>query len=256
MSSQTVLTPTSASVLQWPGIKEFLREKLGEREWDSWIRHMRLLRVMPCSHAYAAQIADLFQRRRSSCVLVSPLDWLLIEVWAAAGIPRTAIERGIGTAFERYQRHDLVRQINSISFCANEVLRAAKDVNEASVGTRKTRHPRDYRWDPNCRICNNGRLAEKRYDEKAQIPTRICECVTWPGPEEAMFEDVGQTLLVALPPSGRQIFATLQSERRLFAAAELAGMGLAFTIYPDAWQKAQAQERFGQELNFLDEETK
>jgi hypothetical protein len=193
----------------WTGIKELLHEKMTEKDWTGWLRQLRLLRVMPCSHDYATRIADLFQRRRNSYVLVSPLDWLLIEVWAAAGIPRAAVERGIDTAFERYRKHDLVRQINSINFCQSEVLRAAKDMVEASVGSHRV----------------------------------------------APFEDAGQTLLVALPPRGWMIFATLQNQERLFTAAQLAGMGLALTVYPDPWHKSQAQERFGQDLEFLDEET-
>jgi len=202
-----------APVLAWTGIREALREKLGERAWASWIRHMRLLRVMPCSHAYAWQIADLFQRCRNSYVLVSPLDWLLIEVWAAAGIPRMAVARGIDSAFQRYKKHDLlIRQINSIAFCSTEVLRATQEMKEAAVGSRHAGES----WRP--------------------------------------FGDAGQTLLVALPPTGRTIFATLQNQDKLCAVADLAGMGLALTVYPDAWHRAQAQERFGQELEFLDEE--
>ncbi len=51
---------------------------------------------------YFTEIEEHFQRRRGSILLLSTLDWALIETWRDAGIPLEAVLRGIDTAFDRY----------------------------------------------------------------------------------------------------------------------------------------------------------
>lgn len=63
----------------------------------------------------------------------------------------------------------------------------------------------------------------------------------------------GQTFLIALPPSGRKIFAALQQQDKLNALCQ-GPAGIAFTVYPDAWQKAEALRRGNVHLAFLDPE--
>jgi hypothetical protein len=62
------------------------------------------------------------------------------------------------------------------------------------------------------------------------------------------------TLLLAVPPAGKMVFAAMQSERQVDRVAEIFQVGIVFTVYPDAWQKAKARERFGVNLEFLDPE--
>lgn len=62
----------------------------------------------------------------------------------------------------------------------------------------------------------------------------------------------GNTLLIALPPSGKTIFSALQSEPHVHAIATEFQVGLVFTVYPQEWHLHQARERFGEELKFLD----
>ncbi|HEY0785339.1 MAG TPA: hypothetical protein VGD62_05665, partial [Acidobacteriaceae bacterium] len=51
---------------------------------------------------YFTEIEDHFQRRRGSLLMLSTLDWALIETWRDAGIPLEAVLRGIDSAFDRY----------------------------------------------------------------------------------------------------------------------------------------------------------
>ena len=84
---------------------------------------------------YFTEIEDHFQKRRGTGLLLSTLDWALIETWKDAGIPLPAVLRGIDSAFERYeQRPSKTRKVNSLAYCAQEVLSAAEDMKEAAVG--------------------------------------------------------------------------------------------------------------------------
>jgi hypothetical protein len=87
---------------------------------------------------YFTEIEEHFQKRRGSGLLLSTLDWALIETWKDAGIPLEAVLRGIEAAFERYERRPSKnRKVNSLAYCAQEVLAAAEDMKEAAVGAAR-----------------------------------------------------------------------------------------------------------------------
>ena len=87
---------------------------------------------------YFTEIEEHFQRRRGTTLLLSTLDWALIETWKDAGIPLEAVLRGIDAAFDRYeQRPSKTKKVNSLAYCAQEVLTAAEDMKEATVGTAR-----------------------------------------------------------------------------------------------------------------------
>ena len=96
---------------------------------------------------YFTEIEEHFQRRRGSILLLSTLDWALIETWKDAGIPLEAVVHGIDAAFDRYdQRPSKTKKVNSLAYCAQEVLAAAEDLKEASVGVNREA-PRDSGFD-------------------------------------------------------------------------------------------------------------
>ncbi len=85
---------------------------------------------------YFTEIEEHFQQRRGGILLLSTLDWALIETWKDAGIPLEAALRGVDAAFDKYdQRPSKTRKVNSLAYCAQEVLAAAEDMKEASVGS-------------------------------------------------------------------------------------------------------------------------
>ena len=85
---------------------------------------------------YFTEIEEHFQRRRGTILLLSTLDWALIETWKDAGIPLEAVLRGIDSAFDHYdKRPSKTRKVNSIAYCSQEVLAAAEQMKEAAVGT-------------------------------------------------------------------------------------------------------------------------
>jgi hypothetical protein len=83
---------------------------------------------------YFTEIEEQFQRRRGGILLLSTLDWALIETWKDAGIPLEAVLRGIDGAFERSEKRPSKRKVNSLAYCAQEVLAAAEEMKEAAVG--------------------------------------------------------------------------------------------------------------------------
>jgi len=84
---------------------------------------------------YFTEIEEQFLRRRGGGLLLSTLDWALIETWKDAGIPLEAVLRGIDAAFDRYdQRPSKTKKVNSLAYCSQEVLAAAEDMKEAAVG--------------------------------------------------------------------------------------------------------------------------
>jgi hypothetical protein len=84
---------------------------------------------------YFTEIEDQFLRRRGGGLLLTSLDWALIETWRDAGIPLEAALRGIDAAFDHYdQRPSKTRKVNSLAYCSQEVLAAAEAMKEAAVG--------------------------------------------------------------------------------------------------------------------------
>jgi hypothetical protein len=84
---------------------------------------------------YFTEIEERFLQRRGGGLLLSTLDWALIETWKDAGVPLEAVLRGVDAAFDRYdQRPSKSKKVNSLAFCSQEVLAAAEDMKEAAVG--------------------------------------------------------------------------------------------------------------------------
>jgi hypothetical protein len=87
---------------------------------------------------YFTEIEEYFWRKRGAHLLVSPLDWAILETWQQAEIPVSAVLKGIDRAFESYQRSkrgQSGRQLKSLAYCVEAVLDAAEEEKEALTGT-------------------------------------------------------------------------------------------------------------------------
>jgi hypothetical protein len=87
---------------------------------------------------YFTEIEERFQQRRGSLLLLSTLDWALIETWREAGIPLEAVLRGIDAAFDKYearQKRSRMQRINGLAWCAQAVMQAAMEMHEAATGS-------------------------------------------------------------------------------------------------------------------------
>lgn len=86
---------------------------------------------------YFTEIEEYFWRKRGAHLLVSPLDWAIVETWQKAGIPLPAVLKGIDRAFESWQRSRRAaagRQMKTLAYCVDAVLEAAAEALEANVG--------------------------------------------------------------------------------------------------------------------------
>ena len=91
---------------------------------------------------YFSEIEQRFSRRRGSILLLSTLDWALIETWREAGVPLEAVLRGIDDAFDKYEARlqrakGRLRKVNGLAWCAQAVMQAAEEMAEASLGAQK-----------------------------------------------------------------------------------------------------------------------
>jgi len=92
---------------------------------------------------YFTEVEEHFQRARGTALfLMSPLDWALIESWKNAGVPLTAVLRGIDTAFEKWRgRKSRTQMVNSLAFCAQAVLTEAQIMAGSGQATPRPSAP-------------------------------------------------------------------------------------------------------------------
>ncbi|MET0649596.1 MAG: hypothetical protein ABW208_23540 [Pyrinomonadaceae bacterium] len=83
--------------------------------------------VEPGGHAplnyfnYFTEIEDAFIRRRGRHLLLSPMDWALIESWKEMGVPLHVALRGIEKSFDSYESKPRKRTVKSLFYCQEEV---------------------------------------------------------------------------------------------------------------------------------------
>lgn len=71
---------------------------------------------------YFTEIEDTFVRRRGRNLLLSPLDWAMIEGWQERGIPLHVVIRAIESVFDAYDKKPAQpRAIKSLFYCREEV---------------------------------------------------------------------------------------------------------------------------------------
>ena len=163
---------------------------------------------------YFTEIEEHFQRRRGGILLLSTLDWALIETWKDAGIPLEAVLRGVDAAFERYEkRPSRSRKVNSLAYCAQEVLAAAEKMKEAAVGA-----PRESKTKAGFDSAEIVHFLRRNATEleSAKLPSR-------PGilPEAVAGEIAGTLREMAAEIEGKSVLPKLEDlERRLTVQEE------------------------------------
>ena len=93
---------------------------------------------------YFTEIEEHFQQRRGTLLMLSTLDWALIETWREAGIPLEAVLRGIDDSFDKHDAKTRrattrTRKVNGLAWCAQAVMEAVEQAKEAAIGTAKPR---------------------------------------------------------------------------------------------------------------------
>lgn len=84
---------------------------------------------------YFTEIEETFIRRRGRNLLLSPLDWALIETWQERGVPLHVILRGIERVFDTIDKQpNRKRSVKSLFYCKEEIEAQYAEWLESQVG--------------------------------------------------------------------------------------------------------------------------
>jgi len=87
--------------------------------------------------SYFSEIEDTFIRRRGKHLLLSPIDWALIESWKERGIPLHVAVRGIEHAFDSHEAKRRKRSVKTLLYCREEVEAQYAEWLESRVGSHE-----------------------------------------------------------------------------------------------------------------------
>ena len=93
---------------------------------------------------YFTEIEEHFVRRRGRNLLVTPLDWCLIEFWKNQGIPLLVVLRGIDRSFEAAAKRSK-KPPTSLFYCHPAVIEAFEEYQEARVGAHESPDAPDWK---------------------------------------------------------------------------------------------------------------
>ena len=97
---------------------------------------------------YFTEIEDAFSRRRGKHLLVSSIDWTLIETWKERGVPLHIALRGIEKAFDSWESKPRKRGVKSLMYCQEEVEAQFAEWREARVGAADSQSDGDQNGGP------------------------------------------------------------------------------------------------------------
>jgi hypothetical protein len=150
---------------------------------------------------YFTEIEEHFWKKRGAHLLVSPLDWAIMETWQKAGVPLEAALKGIDRAFESYQRsrRGAGKPLKSLAYCTDAVLEAAEERQEAATGaqTRAQKQAKEPFALPELRsyLKRNAEMMRKAagrlQTSKSALATFLCEIAEKIASCEALLEAPG-----------------------------------------------------------------
>jgi hypothetical protein len=201
---------------------------------------------------YFTEIEERFSRRRGSLLLLSTLDWALIETWREAGVPLEAVLRGIDNAFDKrdaraHKAKGRMAKVNGLAWCAQAVMQATEDMAEAATGTHlATAKPaaNGFEAERVAMFLERNAAALEAASEPA-LAQRLRELAgSMRGAESLALDELDRTLTVL----EEKLFATLRStasENELVALRTQADTELApYRSRMSAVQLRQVQQQF------------
>jgi hypothetical protein len=85
--------------------------------------------------SYFSEIEDTFIRRRGKHLMLSPLDWALIEGWKERGVPLHVAVRAIEHAFDSHESKQRKRTVKTLLYCQEEIEAQYAEWLESRVGS-------------------------------------------------------------------------------------------------------------------------
>jgi phage terminase Nu1 subunit (DNA packaging protein) len=87
--------------------------------------------------SYFSEIEDTFIRRRGKHLMLSPMDWALIEGWKERGVPLHVVIRSIEHAFDSHAAKKHKRTVKTLLYCQEEVEAQYAEWLTSRVGTNE-----------------------------------------------------------------------------------------------------------------------
>ncbi|HEV2765885.1 MAG TPA: hypothetical protein VGV38_23065, partial [Pyrinomonadaceae bacterium] len=119
---------------------------------------------------YFTEIEDAFVRRRGKHLLLSPMDWALIESWKQMGVPLHVALRGIEKAFDSYEARPRKRSVKTLLYCQEEVEAQFEEWRESQLGAPAVAAEENGRAEP-----ADGRMSNLPFPREA-ILAHLSQC--------------------------------------------------------------------------------
>jgi hypothetical protein len=171
--------------------------------------------------SYFSEIEDTFVRRRGKHLLLSPMDWALIESWKERGVPLHVALRAIEHAFDSYEAKKRKRSVKTLLYCQEEVEAQYAEWLESRVGSHeesedeagedaKTPFPRDVVL---AHLARSGEELTQLLDARRQTSAdEFSEALTR---ATALLEELENDYAVSLTPDARKLEESLTGVERM-----------------------------------------
>jgi len=171
--------------------------------------------------SYFSEIEDTFVRRRGKHLLLSPMDWALIESWKERGVPLHVALRAIEHAFDSYEAKKRKRSVKTLLYCQEEVEAQYAEWLESRVGSHdeaqnasdedtRTPFPRDVVL---AHLARSGEELIKLVDARRQTSAdEFCEALTR---ATALLEELENDYAAAVKPDARKLEDSLTGVERM-----------------------------------------
>jgi hypothetical protein len=213
---------------------------------------------------YFTEIEEYFWKKRGAHLLVSPLDWAIMETWQRAGVPLEAVLKGIDRAFESYgrSRRGAGKPLKSLAYCTDAVLQVAEEALEAAAGSAPTNgreakepFPREevtaYLMRNAAQLASEAQKNQERHPELAARLTEIAESVRsssllLDSPAKFDFEDLERRLSVLDDKISALLMTQATEELLLRIRREVDGQLSAYRRKMKAEQLALVEKKYTQ----------
>ena len=213
---------------------------------------------------YFTEIEEYFWKKRGAHLLVSPLDWAIMEAWQKAGVPLEAALKGIDRAFESYgrSRRGAGKPLKSLAYCTDAVLQAAEEALEAAAGSapkngREAKEPfpreelKAYLARNAAQVAAAAKKNEIQHPEMAVRLTEIAESVRGSAlpldsPAKVDFEDLERRLTVLDDKISALLMTNAAEELMLRVRREVDGQLSAYRRKMKAEQLALVEKKYTQ----------
>jgi hypothetical protein len=213
---------------------------------------------------YFTEIEERFQQRRGSLLMLSTLDWALIETWRESGVPLEAVLNGIDSAFDKHDAKTFrstrkTRKVNGLAWCAQSVMEAVEQAMEASVGAASVARPESgfetqrigQYLEQNATVIQAAKLSPPADAVAAEVSGRLRSLVLGLASESAQSLEELDRVLCVLEEKMFAALLTSASEEELVALREQAARELApYRSKMQAVQIKQVQQQFLQKRMF------